>query len=86
MAARLVRLLKFNLVSAVGIGINMGVLWTCTEVLGIYYLLSNLCGIAAAMLWNFIINLSWTWRQRTAPASTDIGLSKVAAKSSLSPR
>jgi len=63
MAARLVRLLKFNLVSAVGIGINVGVLWTCTEVLGIYYLLSNLCGIAAAMLWNFIINLSWTWRR-----------------------
>lgn len=63
MTARLVRLLKFNLVSAVGIGINMGVLWTCTEVLGIHYLISNLCGIAAAMLWNFIINLSWTWRR-----------------------
>jgi len=68
MAARLMRLLKFNLVSAVGIGINMGVLWTCTEVLGIYYLISNLIGIAAAMLWNFIINLSWTWR-RIAPSS-----------------
>ena len=68
MAARLVRLLKFNLVSAAGIGINMGVLWTCTEFLGIYYLISNLCGIAAAMLWNFIINLSWTWR-RIAPSS-----------------
>jgi dolichol-phosphate mannosyltransferase len=66
--AGLVRLLKFNLVSAAGIGINMGVLWTCTEVLGIYYLISNLCGIAAAMLWNFIINLSWTWR-RIAPSS-----------------
>ena len=67
-AARLMRLLKFNLVSAAGIGINMGVLWACTEGLGIYYLLSNLCGIAAAMLWNFIANLSWTWR-RIVPSS-----------------
>jgi len=67
MAARLTRLLKFNLVSAAGIGINMGVLWGCTELLGIYYLLSNLCGIATAMLWNFIVNTSWTWRRSRPP-------------------
>jgi len=67
MAARLTRLAKFNLVSAAGIGINMGVLWGCTEFLGIYYLLSNLCGIAVAMLWNFIVNTSWTWRRSRAP-------------------
>jgi len=62
-AARLTRFLKFNLVSAAGIGINMGVLWACTELLGVYYLLSNLCGIATAMLWNFAANASWTWRR-----------------------
>jgi len=56
------RLLKFNIVSLAGLGINLGVLWLLTSVLGIYYLLSNLCGIAAATLWNYLANIGWTWR------------------------
>ncbi len=55
-------LLKFNLVSLVGMGINMGVLWLLTEVFGMYYLLSNLCGIAVATLWNYLVNTLWTWK------------------------
>lgn len=62
--ARLERLAKFNLVSAAGIGINLGILWLLTEALSWHYLLSNLCGIAAATVWNFLANLSWTWRKR----------------------
>ena len=61
--ARLLRLSKFNLVSAIGIAINLGVLWLLTGVFGIHYLVSNLCGIAVAMIWNFIANVSWTWRK-----------------------
>ena len=56
------RLVKFNLVSLAGLGLNMGVLWLLTEVLGIYYLLSNLCGIAVATLWNYLVNTWWTWK------------------------
>lgn len=56
------RLLKFNLVSLAGLGFNMGVLWLLTEVFGIYYLLSNLCGIAVATLWNYLANTWWTWK------------------------
>jgi dolichol-phosphate mannosyltransferase len=56
------RLLKFNLVSLAGLGINMAVLWLLTEVFGIYYLLSNLCGIAVATLWNYLVNTWWTWK------------------------
>jgi len=56
------RLLKFNLVSLAGLGLNMGVLWLLTEVFGIYYLLSNLCGIAVATLWNYLVNTWWTWK------------------------
>ncbi len=56
------RLLKFNLVSLAGLAINMGVLWLLTEVIGVYYLLSNLCGIAAATLWNYLFNIWWTWK------------------------
>jgi len=55
-------LVKFNLVSLAGLGLNMGVLWLLTEVFGVYYLLSNLCGIAMATLWNYLVNTWWTWK------------------------
>jgi len=58
----LMRLAKFNLVSLAGLGINLAVLWLLTETLGIYYLLSNLCGIALATVWNYLVNSLWTWR------------------------
>jgi dolichol-phosphate mannosyltransferase len=56
------RLLRFNLVSLAGLAINMGVLGLLTEVVGIYYLISQLFGIAAAILWNYLVNTWWTWR------------------------
>ncbi|MCD6567779.1 MAG: glycosyltransferase family 2 protein [Dehalococcoidia bacterium] len=57
------RLGKFNLVSLGGVGINMAILWLLTEHLGLYYLLSNLCGIAVATLWNYSVNTMWTWKK-----------------------
>jgi len=56
------RLAKFNLVSLAGLGLNMTVLWFLTSVVGLYYLLSNLCGIAVATLWNYLVNFWWTWK------------------------
>jgi dolichol-phosphate mannosyltransferase len=57
------RLLKFNMVSLVGVGINLGVLGALTSQFGIYYLVSNIFGIAVAMLWNYLLNNWWTWRR-----------------------
>ena len=56
------RLWKFNLVSLAGLVINMGILTLFTEVFNVYYMLSHLCGIAMATLWNYLVNTSWTWR------------------------
>ncbi|MFH1381937.1 MAG: glycosyltransferase family 2 protein [Chloroflexota bacterium] len=56
------RLFKFNLVSLAGLGINLALLWFLTSVVGMYYLISNLFGIAAATLWNYLVNVLWTWR------------------------
>lgn len=56
------RLTRFNLVSLVGLGINMGILWILTDILGIFYLASNLVGIAAATFWNYLVNTWWTWK------------------------
>ncbi|MFQ5647650.1 MAG: GtrA family protein [Candidatus Aenigmatarchaeota archaeon] len=54
------RLVKFNLVSAGGLLINILVLFILTS-WGLHYLVSNLAGIGAAVLWNYLMNLSWTW-------------------------
>ena len=61
---------KFNTVSVAGLLINISVLYFCTEFLGIYYLLSNLFGIFAAFLWNYFVNLGWTWRADKEPGKT----------------
>jgi len=53
---------KFNVVSVAGLVINIGVLFFCTAFLGIYYLISNLIGIGCAFLWNYFVNLGWTWK------------------------
>ena len=57
------RLLKFNIVSLAGLGINMGILALLTEGLGLYYLLSNIIGIIVATLWNYFVNSWWTWNR-----------------------
>ena len=57
----MVRLLKFNLTCLVGLGINVGILLLLTNVFGIHYLISNLCGITIAFLWNYILSTWWTW-------------------------
>jgi len=60
-----IRALKFNLVSLVGWGINFAVYLFMLNVLGIHYIVSLVIAIAVAMTWNFISNVSWTWRTKT---------------------
>jgi putative flippase GtrA len=64
------RFVKFNAVSLVGLVITVAVTTLAAthygdelrEIAGPYYfLLANLCGIAVAMLWNFLANVIWTW-------------------------
>ncbi|MCX6006918.1 MAG: glycosyltransferase family 2 protein [Chloroflexi bacterium] len=56
-----IRLLKYNLLCAVGSSFNYAILWFFTDILHFYYLLSNLFGIAAALAWNYTISLNWAW-------------------------
>ncbi len=56
------RLLKFNLISLAGLGINLGLLSLFTHVFGIYYLVSNIIAIIIVTLWNYLLNTRWTWR------------------------
>jgi len=56
------RFLKYNLACLIGIGLNVSVLWWLTEILGMYYLISNLFGIAVAVIWNYSASVRWVWR------------------------
>ena len=58
-------LLRFNLVSLAGAGIQLGVFFILTRFIGFeepYDIYANLIGIAVAMLWNFLANNWWTWK------------------------
>ncbi len=53
---------RFNLVSFGGLAINMAVLFMLVTG-GFHYLYSNLVGIACAVIWNYVVNLKWTWSE-----------------------
>jgi dolichol-phosphate mannosyltransferase len=55
------RLVSFNAVALVGLGISVSVLWFLTE-LGVYYLISNLVGILFATAWNYLANDKITFK------------------------
>ncbi|MFC2006506.1 glycosyltransferase [Chloroflexota bacterium] len=57
------RLLKYNLVTMAGLGVNISILWLFTEVFGIYYLISELVGIVIATLWNYLFSSWWVWKK-----------------------
>jgi dolichol-phosphate mannosyltransferase len=59
-----VRLLRFHMTAAGGFVINYAFLIGLTELAGLFYLLSNLIGILAGFVWNYTVNVKWTWRAR----------------------
>jgi len=61
------RALKYNLICVVGLALNLGILTLLTEAFGMYYLISNLFGIAAATLWNYGGSTKWAWKPKPSP-------------------
>jgi len=61
--AYLTRLAKFIVVSSfAGYVGNLGVLWILTHFFHLYYLISNLFGIAVGTILNYSINNFWTFK------------------------
>jgi dolichol-phosphate mannosyltransferase len=56
------RLLKFNAVSLPGWAINFGVSLFFRDVVHLDKILAQALGIIPATLWNYILNMVWTWR------------------------
>jgi len=59
------RFLKYNLLCAVGAVLNYSILQLLTDKVHLYYLISNLFGIAAAATWNYLISLKWAWARKS---------------------
>jgi putative flippase GtrA len=59
------RWLKFNLVGAVGIGVQLGVLWALRSGLRLHYLLATALAVEAAILHNFAWHERFTWKDRS---------------------
>lgn len=72
------RFLKFSLVGLSGVFVNLGLLWFLTEVVGIYYVVSNIIAVEVSIISNFILNDLWTWRDRRDPGLLNF-LKRLAA-------
>jgi putative flippase GtrA len=59
-----VRVMKFALVGALGIAVQLGVLHVLAGVLGAPYLIATAAAVATAIVHNFAWHRSWTWHDR----------------------
>jgi dolichol-phosphate mannosyltransferase len=58
------RFFRFNLVSIIALSINLSILFILTHFFNIYYIYSNLIGIACAFLINYFVNDRWTFDEK----------------------
>ncbi|TQQ83369.1 GtrA family protein [Halonotius terrestris] len=52
---------RFGTVGLSGVGVNIGLLWYLTEIIGFYYLFSSVIAVEASIISNFIFNELWTF-------------------------
>lgn len=65
LSSRFHRLVAFNLVSAGGVVINLGIFYGLTRWFGLWYILAQLVGILVAFAWNFLVNRRFTWTRQS---------------------
>jgi len=57
------QVLKYAIVGALGTVINLSILYLCTDILNIFYILSEIIAFFISVLPNFLINKIWTFRE-----------------------
>ena len=66
------RWLAFNFVGAMGILVQMAILWGLTSALHLRYLIATALAVEAAVLHNFFWHERWTWADRVARSNTGV--------------
>lgn len=59
---------KFFVVSAVGLGLNAGILFFLVHMWGVHDIIAKAVAIGVVVAWNFSINKLWIFRPVTHPA------------------
>ncbi len=67
-SSTLTRWCKFNIVGAIGIVVQLSVLYVMKSLLHLTYLASTALAVEAAILHNFVWHQRFTWPDRVAPA------------------
>jgi putative flippase GtrA len=62
---------KFNLVGAIGIGVQFGALFFLKSAFHLHYLVATGIAVEIAVLHNFLWHERFTWRDRTRPKEND---------------
>ncbi|MDP8205142.1 MAG: GtrA family protein [Candidatus Electryonea clarkiae] len=60
-----VRIGKFGFVGVLGVGVNMGLYFIFSDILGITDFISRALAIEVSIIHNFAWNFSWTWKDRS---------------------
>jgi putative flippase GtrA len=80
----LIRFGRFNVAGAIGIGVQLGVLWLLVHVWPINYLVATFLAVSAAVLHNFVWHWRWTWAdRRISAADAPAALLRFAAANGL---
>src|SRR6266404_4014474 len=58
----LYRWLKFNAVGVAGAAVQLAILWSCTNLLAMHYVLATIIAVETAVIHNFLWHQVWTWR------------------------
>jgi len=69
----LLRFARFNVVGAMGIGVQLASLWVLTGVAHLGYLPATVLAVAGAVVHNFLWHLGWTWADRAPRGSAVLG-------------
>lgn len=54
----------FVMVSIIGLGINLGIMWILIESFNLWYNWAKVIAILIVTLWNFLANKFWTFREQ----------------------
>ena len=67
------RWIKFNLVGAIGIGVQLAALW-CLTALGVSYMVATASAVETAVLNNFLWHERFTWADRAGGRSREAAI------------
>jgi putative flippase GtrA len=62
-----IRFARFNAAGALGIGVQVAVLWALVRLLSMNYIVATAVGVCAAVAHNFVWHWRWTWADRRMP-------------------